>query len=165
MFSRDGTTCVARFGPGEAAVLNEVVLEVITLLSEGFDRANPVVGRLFPDLYRDDPEASAELRQYTDDDLRSAKLEQAALLLDLLPLEGGDVALDEEQAEMWLRALTDVRLALGLRLAISDDTDIEEELDTAVASDPTSPRVGQLSVYAYLTYLQESLVGALMGYY
>jgi hypothetical protein len=161
MFVRDGTVCVARFGPGEAAVLNEVMLEVITLLSEGFDRADPVVERLFPDIYPDDPAVSADLRRYTEDDLRSAKLEQAALLLDALPAEGGDVVLDEEQAETWLRALTDVRLALGLRLSISDDTDLEDELDEAVLHDPTSPRVGQLSVYAYLTYLQESLVGAL----
>ena len=70
--------------------------------------------------------------------------------------EGGEVALDEEQAEAWLRALTDVRLALGLRLASTTTTDIEEELDEAVLQDPTSARVGQLSVYAYLTYLQES---------
>jgi hypothetical protein len=163
MFVRDGTVCVARFGPGEAAVLNEVMLEVITLLSEGFDRADPVVERLFPDIYPDDPSASADLRKYTEDDLRSAKLEQAAALLDGLPIEGGDVALDEEQAETWLRALTDVRLALGLRLSITDETDLEQELDEAVLRDPASPRVGQLSVYAYLTYLQESLVGALSG--
>src|SRR5258706_381279 len=87
MFVRDGTVCVARFGPGEAAVLNEVILEVITLLSEGFDRADPVVERLFPDIYPDDPTISAELRRYTEDDLRSAKLEQAAMLLDALPVE------------------------------------------------------------------------------
>jgi hypothetical protein len=161
MFVRAGTVCVARFGPGEAAVLNEVMLEVITLLSEGFDRGDPVVERLFPDLYPDDPATSADLRRYTEDDLRSAKLEQAAVLLDNLPVEGGEVALDEEQAEMWLRALTDVRIAIGLRLAITDDTDLEDEIDEAVLHDPTSPRVGQLSVYAYLTYLQESLVGAL----
>nr|BFE65354.1 DUF2017 domain-containing protein [Dactylosporangium thailandense] len=164
MFVRAGTVCVARFGPGEAAVLNEVMLEVITLLSEGFDRTDPVIGRLFPDVYRDDPALSAELRRYTEDDLRSAKLEQAALLLDALPVEGGEVALDEEQAEAWLRALTDVRLTLGLRLGIADDdVDIESELDEAILKDPTSARVAQLSVYQYLTYLQESLVGALMG--
>ncbi|WP_433619492.1 DUF2017 domain-containing protein [Dactylosporangium sp. CA-139114] len=164
MFVRAGTVCVARFGPGEAAVLNEVMLEVITLLSEGFDRSDPVIGRLFPDVYRDDPALSAELRRYTEDDLRSAKLEQAALLLDALPVEGGEVALDEEQAEAWLRALTDVRLTLGLRLGIADDdVDIESELDDAILKDPTSARVAQLSVYQYLTYLQESLVGALMG--
>ena len=61
-------------------------------------------------------------------------------------------------------ALTDVRLTLGSRLGIDDDdVDIEEELDEAILKDPTSARVGQLSVYQYLTYLQESLVGALMG--
>ncbi|GGM72650.1 DUF2017 domain-containing protein [Dactylosporangium sucinum] len=164
MFVRAGTACVARFGPAEAAVLNEVMLEVITLLSEGFDRDDPVIDRLFPDVYRDDPGASADLRRYTEDDLRSAKLEQAAMLLDALPVEGGEVALDEEQAEAWLRALTDVRLTLGLRLGITnDDVDIEAELDDAILRDPTSPRVGQLSVYQYLTYLQESLVGALMA--
>jgi hypothetical protein len=163
MFVRDGTVCVARFGPGEAAVLNEVMLEIITLLSENFDRADPVLGRLFPDMYLDDPEMSAELRKYTEDDLRSAKLEQAALLLDGLPAEGGEVCLDEEQAESWLCALTDARVALGMRLEISDETDLEVELDEAVLRDPTAPRVGQLSVYAYLTYLQESLVGALSG--
>ena len=61
MFVRSGTVCVARFGPGEAAVLNEVMLEVITLLSEGFDRADPVIERLFPDVYRDDAALSAEV--------------------------------------------------------------------------------------------------------
>jgi hypothetical protein len=140
------------------------MLEVITLLSEGFDRSDPVIARLFPDVYRDDPETSADLRKYTEDDLRSAKLEQAALFLDGLPVEGGEVALDEEQAEAWLRALTDVRLTLGQRLDIvDDDVDVEAELDEAILKDPTSPRVAQLSIYQYLTYLQESLVGALMG--
>ena len=163
MFIRADEECVATFGAAEAAVLHDVMLEVITLLSDGFDRADPVVERLFPDLYPDDPAVSADLRRYTEDDLRSAKLEQAALLLDVLPPGGGEVRLDGESAEMWLRALTDVRIALGLRLGIADETDLEEELDEAVLHDPTSPRVGQLSVYAYLTYLQESLVGALSG--
>ena len=56
-----------------------------------------------------------------------------------------------------------MRLALGLRLGITDDTDLEQELDEAILQDSSSPRVGQLSVYGYLTYLQESLVGALAG--
>jgi hypothetical protein len=37
------------------------------------------------------------------------------------------------------------------------------ELDDAVLHDPTSARVFQLSVYAYLGYLQESLLHALIG--
>jgi Domain of unknown function (DUF2017) len=125
-----------------------------------------VVAGPFPKVYPTDPDSSADLRRYTDDELKSAKLEQAGLMLtamESLPARGGEVRLDEEEAEAWLRALTDVRLALGLRLEIRDETDLEEELDEAVLKDPTSPRVGQLSVYAYLTYLQESLLAALVG--
>lgn len=144
-------------------MLHSVVVEVMALLMEDLDRADPVVTRLFPDLYREDPTGSEELRRYTEDDLRAAKLDQAAALLDSLPPEGGPVTLTAEQAEMWLRTLTDVRLALGVRLNLRDDTDLEAELDDAVLHDPTSPLVGNLSVYAYLTFLQESLVLALMG--
>ena len=165
MFVRNGTVCIARFGPAEAAVLNEVMLEVITLLSEGFDRADPVIARLFPDVYRDDPATSRSCAGTLEDDLRSAKLEQAALLLDALPVEGGEVALDEEQAEAWLRALTDVRLALGpaARASTTTTSTSRRSWTRRCCKDPTSARVGQLSVYQYLTYLQESLVGALMG--
>src|SRR6266511_1291880 len=153
LFTRQGATCVANFGPGEAAVLRQVLLEVVALLSEGYDRADPVVERLFPDVYPTDPEGSAELDQ-------AGKILAA---VEDLPETEGQVRLDEEEAEAWLRALTDVRLALGLRLDIRDDTDLQDELDEAVLKDPTSPRVGQLSVYAYLTYLQESLLAALVG--
>jgi Domain of unknown function (DUF2017) len=82
------------------------------------------------------------------------------VLTDLLE-SGGEVRLDEDKADLWLRALTDVRLALGTRLGIEDDTDIGAEIDEAVLRDPMSPTVVQLTVYAYLTYLQESLVEAL----
>jgi hypothetical protein len=163
MFARRGRSCVARFEAGEAAVLRQVLLEIVALLSEGFDRSDPVVERLFPDVYPQDPEDSADLRKYIDDDLKAAKLDQTGVMLTAVPEGGGVVRLDEEQAEAWLRALTDARLALGLRLDIRDDTDLETELDEAVLKDPTSPRVGQLSVYAYLTYLQESLLSALVG--
>jgi hypothetical protein len=163
MFVRRGRRCVARFAPGEAAVLHQVIAEVVALLSDGFDRADPVVERLFPDVYRDDPAAAAELRRYTEDDLKTAKLEQAESMLAQLPSGGGEVRLDDEQAEAWLRALTDARLALGLRLDITDDTDIVAELDEAVLRDPTSPRVSQLTVYEFLTILQESLLAALVG--
>jgi hypothetical protein len=73
------------------------------------------------------------------------------------------VKLDTESAEAWLRALNDVRLALGIRLGIHDETSLESELDDAVMRDPTSSRVFQLSVYAYLGYLQESLLDALVS--
>ena len=153
---------MATFSQQEAQVLRQCVAELAALLSDAPDPDDPAVERLFPDVYPEDPAAAKEFRRLTEDDLRSAKLDQAKTVLSDLLESGGEIRLAEEQADVWLRALTDVRLALGTRLGIADDTDIEAELDAAVGRDPRSPRVGQLSVYAYLSFLQESLVGALI---
>jgi uncharacterized protein DUF2017 len=162
MFRRHGEQCVARFAADEVAVLRQVASEVIGLLSENFDRDDPVVERLFPDVYTDDVEQSAEFRRYTEGDLKTAKIDQAAAILAALPEGGGAVVrLDAEAAEAWLRALNDVRLALGIRLDVHDDTDLLEELDDAVMRDPTSARVRQLTMYEYLGVLQESLLDSI----
>jgi hypothetical protein len=164
MFRRNGDHLVARFAPDEVNVLRRVAAEVVALLTDGFDRDDPVVGRLFPDAYPDLPDASEEYRRFTEGELKTAKIDQAGAILAALPSSGGgEVTLDAESAEAWLRALNDVRLALGVRLEIADETSLESELDEAVLHDPTSSRVFQLSVYAYLGYLQESLLEAMIG--
>jgi Domain of unknown function (DUF2017) len=161
-FRRHGEMCVARFPAEEVAVLRQVSAEVIGLLTDGFDRDDPVVGRLFPDVYRDDPEASAEMREYTEGELKTSKIDQAGAILAALPSSGGAVVrLDEEASLAWLKALNDGRLALGIRLEVTDDTDLMDELDAAVMSDPTSVRVRQLTMYHYLGMLQESLLEAI----
>src|SRR5947199_8844200 len=162
MFRRHGDHCVARFAAEDVAMLRQVASEVIGLLAENFDRDDPVVERLFPDAYDDDPEQASDFRRYTEGDLKTGKIDQAGAILAALPSSGGAVVrLDEEAAEAWLRALNDVRLALGIRLDVRDDTDLLEELDEAVMRDPTSPRVRQLTMYQYLGALQESLLDAI----
>jgi len=164
MFRRHADQCVARFAADEVAVLRQVASEVIGLLTESFDRDDPVVERLFPDGYADNPTEAAEFRRYTEGDLKTAKIDQAGAILAALPSTGGAVVrLDAEAAEAWLRALNDVRLALGIRLEVRDDTDLLEELDEAVMRDPTSARVRQLTMYQYLGVLQESLLEAFIG--
>ena len=163
MFRRQGQYCVATFTADEVRVLRKVASEVVGLLTDGFDHDDPVVGRLFPDIYPRDPADSAEFRHYTEGDLKTAKIDQAGAVLAALPAgTGGEVRLDGEAAEAWLRALNDARLAMGVRLDVKSDTDLGGELDDAVLRDPTSNRVFQLSVYAYLGYLQESLLNALL---
>ena len=166
MFRRQGDRYVATFAVDEVRVLRKVASEVVGLLTDGFDHGDPVVGRLFPEVYPDDAAGSAEFRRYTEGDLKTAKIDQAGAILAALPdgEAGGEVRLDAEAAEAWLRALNDARLAMGVRLEIKDGTDLGEELDDAVAEDPTSSRVFQLSVYAYLGYLQESLLNALLDW-
>src|SRR5205823_1583878 len=69
-FRRHRDQCVARFAADEVAVLRQVASEVIGLLTENFDRDDPVVERLFPDVYADDPAEAAEFRRYTEGDLK-----------------------------------------------------------------------------------------------
>src|SRR5271154_4652998 len=49
---------------------------------------DPVLARLLPDGYRDDPEAAGEFRKYTEPSLRSAKHQAAQEMLDTLPDAG-----------------------------------------------------------------------------
>jgi hypothetical protein len=117
---------------------------------------DPLLARLLPDAYRDDTDAAGEFRRFTEQDLRSGKLAAARTVLDTLPEEGGRVELSEQDAQVWLRALNDVRLALGVRLEITEDiAQRSQDLD------PADPRSAYLWVYDWLTYLQETLVRAL----
>lgn len=160
-FKRRGRDCVATFREDEVRVLRKVAEEVVGLLTEGFDHEDPVVVRLFPDAYPGAPRESAEFRRFTEGDLKTAKIDQAGAILAALPEAGaGEVRLDPEAAQAWLRGLNDARLALGIRLEVTDDMLLDYELDEAIQEDPSSPRVFQLSVYAYLGYLQDSLLTA-----
>jgi hypothetical protein len=117
---------------------------------------DPVLARLLPDAYRDDPEASGEFRRYTEQGLRSGKVAAARTVLATLPPSGGRVRLSEPEAQAWLRALNDVRLALGVHLEVTDDFD--ERVDEI---GPDDPRSAYIEVYQWLAFLQESLVRAL----
>jgi len=117
---------------------------------------DPVLARLLPDGYADDPAASAEFRRYTEETLRSGKIASAQTVLSSLPPGGGSVRLSEPECQQWLRALNDVRLALSVRLGITeDDQDMPERLPA------DDPRAAYVWVYQWLAYLQDSLIEAL----
>ncbi len=117
---------------------------------------DPVLARLLPDGYADDHDASAEFRRYTEESLRSGKVASAQTVLASLPPGGGDVRLSEPECQQWLRALNDVRLALSVRLGITDEND---DLEEQLAVD--DPRSAYIWVYQWLAYLQDSLLEAL----
>jgi hypothetical protein len=117
---------------------------------------DPVLARLLPDAYRDDAEAAGDFRRYTEQDLRSGKVAAARTVLATLPEDGGQVRLSTDDAQAWLRAINDVRLALGVRLSITED--FEQRM---AGLDPEDPRLAYFWVYDWLTYLQETLVHAL----
>lgn len=129
--------------------------------------ADPALARLLPDGHREDPEASADFRRYTEMGLRERKrsgLETARLTLG----REGTLVLSDAEARDWVVALTDVRLVLAERMGLRSDDD-HERLAQAAAGDPSSaddepePLGIMLSLYDFLTWLQETLVEALVA--
>lgn len=118
---------------------------------------DPALARLFPDAYPEDPEASADFRRYTERELREAKATAARTALATLQASGEKITLTTDQAQAWLSALTDIRLALGTRLEITEDS-----LDELGQLPDDDPRAGTYHLYDWLTYLAETLVHCLM---
>lgn len=168
----------------EAAVLRSLVTSVSGLLEEraasaptdelaaltGLRTGNSetpsdeVLARLLPDFQRGDPDKSDDdtergnvnsaLRSLHEPDIIDDKLAAGSVILQTVPVEGGKVVLTPEQADAWLAGLNDVRLALGTNLGI--DADSPDEVD------PDDPRAPHYDVYHWLTWMQDSLVQALM---
>jgi hypothetical protein len=120
---------------------------------------DPAIARLLPDPYPGDPEASADFRRRTSDDLLARRRDAARRVLAAMPQPGQTLLLSEEAAQDWLMTLNDLRLVLGTRLGIvtADDADALE----AISVD--DPRRGDLALYGLLAELLEELVRALTG--
>ncbi len=128
---------------------------------------DPVLARLFPTAYLDDEEAAADFRRFTEGALRDGKAAVCALVIDTLEdaglppelTEDGlviDVELTRGDAESWLRAFTDIRLALATRLGVEAG---DEHYWHSLPDD--DPRSQAHDIYEWVGYLQETLVDAL----
>jgi hypothetical protein len=183
-WERVGDTATTKIDRQEAAVLRGLVTQIEDMLRSRQAEApqdelaeltgmrtgpatapdDPIMSRLLPDYHRldadepastEDRDSAAALRSLHEPELLDHKTGVAAVLLDTCPPGGGLVKLSLEQAEAWLSTLNDVRLALGTTLGVSED--MPDELPD---DDPRAPHLG---VYHWLTWMQESLVAALIG--
>lgn len=125
---------------------------------------DPAMERLLPSAHREDPGLAAEFRRLTEHGLRERKAANLATAISaLLDADGDKVRLDREQAQAMVVALTDVRLLVGERLGLRTDEDadaLQHRLEAAAEDDP---QLHLVAVYDFLTWLQESLIQALMG--
>ncbi|GAB3672646.1 DUF2017 domain-containing protein [Saccharopolyspora tripterygii] len=174
----------AEFSQQEAAVVRGLVGQIKDMLTARADEApkdelaeltgirtgpsappeDRVVARLLPDFYRRDPvtgdtdeedaNAAGAMRSLHEPALLEAKTNAAQLVLETCPPMGGKVKLTSEQADNWLTALNDVRLALGTALDVEDDMPDELPEDDL--------RREHLGVYQWLTWVQDSLVSAIL---
>ena len=171
-FKRRRGAVTADLDPGEAGLLAALAEDLLGLLGEGEAAdedplaamvgissgplplpEDPALARLLPNAYADDDHAAAEFRRFTEHDLREGKRASAGTVLaTLAPLlgQGGRLALDRDQVDDWLGTLNDLRLVLGTRLEVTEDTPREVPDD--------DPHAQALLVYGWLGWLQESLL-------
>jgi hypothetical protein len=125
---------------------------------------DPALERLLPSAHRQDPALAAEFRRLTEYGLRERKAANLAVALSALQDSDGDkVRLDQDQAQATVVALTDVRLLLGERLGLRTDEDAEGLQERLEAASEDDPQLYLAAYYDFLTWLQESLIQALMG--
>lgn len=166
----------ATFSKSECEVLINLSGQLIEILAERVDdiHGDPLASmlgisghdsppddevllRLLPDAYAD-PVESAEFRRYTESDLRAKKRMNAMTVRSqLMDMDATKVVLDSESALAWLGALNDIRLALGVRLNVDENSAEQFEL-----LPPDDPMSAVHAVYSWLGWLQESLVLCLM---
>jgi hypothetical protein len=113
-----------------------------------------VLARLLPDFSTEDEDLAAGMRSLHEPELIDTKDGAARVIEETLSDEGGRVELTPGQADAWLAALNDIRLALGTALDVSED--MPENLP------PEDPRTAHLGVYQWLTFVQDALVQARM---
>ena len=137
----------------EAGFLRDLATQMEELLGRPPTK-DPVIDRLFPSAYEDpkDEQAYAEL---VGDELTKAKLDALRSVLSVLG-EPADIetTVPRSEVDAWLTVLTDLRLALGTRLDVTEET-MEAELDPA---DPAAPGI---AVLHWLGWVQEMFIRAI----
>ena len=138
-----------KLNEGERELLGRLVPQLRELLLDAEDGPDPSLRRLFPSAYPDDPQRDEEYRRLVHDDLLGRRQEA----LDTLESTVTATRLEEPQLLAWMGAINDLRLVLGTRLDVSEDTDYE--------LDPADPDAAAMAVYSYLGFLLEHIVAAL----
>ena len=162
-FSRHGEGIAVSIPEAEAELLRSIPAELRPVLEAPLDRDNPVSDRLFPRAYLDPTEEGAERewQELVRPELvreRLAALERLTQSLQRGQVREGrvEVELDADEAQAWLGALNDARLALGTRLGVTEDLDY----DNVPENHPDAPAY---AVYDWLTMLEGDLVETLLG--
>ena len=133
----------------ERQLVSSLVSQLRSVLTGADVADDPGLRRLFPSAYADDAARDAEYREMVHDDLLAARLGA----LDVVEATVDATNVDEAQLLAWMGAINDLRLVLGTRLDVSEET--------AFDADPDDPDAPALAVYQYLSFLLESIVDAL----
>jgi hypothetical protein len=148
--SEPGSAVRVRLEEQEADIIRSLLSEMTAMLDAGTEN-DPVLERLFPRAYGTESDENT-YREMVGSDLERGKKRALARVGENVGERGSvDVQLSREEADDWLTALTDIRLAIGTRLDVDEEM-MSEELNPDDAKAPT------LAVLHWLGWIQESMI-------
>lgn len=141
-----------RLSSNERDVLRELPGQLRALIEGEDPSTDPAVARLYPPAYLDDPIRNLEYERLAGDDLTSQRLAAISRMETTLDAD----RLSEDDVLAWLGVLNDLRLVLGTRLEVTEET-------TEANFPGEDPRSEAFRLYVYLTWLVDAIVAALSG--
>jgi hypothetical protein len=139
-----------RLEQGERDVLRGLPDQLRQLIENEDPTSDPAMARLYPPAYLDDPIRNLEYERLAGDDLTSQRLASIDAMESTIDAE----RVTEDHVLAWLGVLNDLRLVLGTRLEITEETTQD---DFAV----DDPRTSAFALYGYLTWLVDAIVTSL----
>jgi len=139
--------------------LTDPLAQLLAMPAEIVTPDDPVLLRLLPNAYAD-PEAASDFRRYTEPQLRGSKQKNLRLIreeLTILVDENHGGVIEELNADIWLKGLNDLRIALSVRLEIDENS--FDKFELLSDQDPQKP---VYAVYFWLGWLQENLLELLL---
>jgi len=150
---RDDGAFDVRIARDQRDLLRDLPAELGELLS-GPDPSpdDPAIRRLFPSADLDDPDHASEFDHLVRGDLLAQRNESIETMRRTIDAD----RLTEDELTSWLSVVNDVRLVLGTRLDVTEET-------TPADFDRRDPQAQAFALYGYLSYLEETMVEALSG--
>jgi hypothetical protein len=150
LFEKKGDRFSVRLGKRERELLVELCRQSRALLETEDPSSDPAVARLFPAAYQDDPLRNLEYETSLGGAPRSGKLEA----LDTVERTVNARMLSEEELLSWMGVVNDLRLVLGTRIDVTEES-TDDDFPTG------GPHHDAFQVYQFLGWLLQEMLSAL----
>jgi hypothetical protein len=149
LFEKKGDRFQVRLGKRERELLVELCRQSRALLETEDPSSDPAVARLFPAAYQDDPLRNLEYETSLGGAPRTGKLEA----LDTVERTANARALSEEEFLSWMGVVNDLRLVLGTRIEVREES--------TEGDFPAGGPRDAFQVYQFLGWLLQEMLFAL----
>ena len=147
---REGDGFALRLSDGERDLVRGLCGQLRELLREADPVGDPTVARLFPPAYPDDPLRNLDFERTAGGGLLAGRLAAVDVVETTVDAE----RLSETEALAWLGSVNSLRLVLGTRLGLTEET-TETDYPEGHAEREA------YGMYLYLTWLEAGIVEAL----